>query len=37
MSASLAILDLSMLLASWTVHLRAERKSPQTVKSASGG
>jgi site-specific recombinase XerD len=29
--------DLAALLASWTVHLRAERKSPQTVKSYTAG
>ncbi|MBV9161643.1 MAG: tyrosine-type recombinase/integrase [Pseudonocardiales bacterium] len=29
--------DLAALLESWTVHLRAERKSPQTVKSYTAG
>ena len=30
-------LDLSALLASWLLSLRAERKSPQTVKSTGTG
>lgn len=29
--------DLSGLLGSWTLHLRAERKSPQTIKSYTDG
>jgi site-specific recombinase XerC len=29
--------DLAALLASWTVHLRAERKNPQTVKNYTSG
>lgn len=37
MPASPAIPDLAALLTSWTVHLRAERKSPQTVKSYTAG
>lgn len=37
MSASPALPDLSPLLGSWTVHLRAERKSPETVKSYTAG
>jgi integrase/recombinase XerD len=37
MPATPVIPDLAALLASWTVHLRAERKSPQTVKSYTAG
>ncbi|MCA1677292.1 MAG: tyrosine-type recombinase/integrase [Actinobacteria bacterium] len=37
MLATRAIPDLSALLESWTVHLRAERKSAQTVKSYTLG
>ena len=29
--------DLRMLLGSWELHLRAERKSPQTVKAYGDG
>lgn len=29
--------DLAALLQSWRIHLRAQRKSPQTVKVYSGG
>ncbi len=37
MPATPAIPDLTALLGSWMVHLRAERKSPQTVKSYTAG
>jgi len=37
MRASAPIPDLASLLPSWTVHLRAERKSPQTVDSYRTG
>jgi integrase/recombinase XerD len=30
-------IDLAFLLASWELHLRAERKSPQTVKAYGDG
>src|SRR3954454_1367047 len=31
------VVDLATLLPSWELHLRAERKSPQTVKSYGDG
>jgi hypothetical protein len=31
-----AAVDLAALLPSWALHLRAERKSPETVEEASG-
>jgi len=34
---TLALPDLALLLPSWELHLRAERKSPQTVKSYGDG
>jgi integrase/recombinase XerD len=37
MPATPVVPDLAALLASWTVHLRAERKSPQTVQSYATG
>jgi integrase/recombinase XerD len=37
MSSRAAVPDLADLLSSWELHLRAERKSPQTVKSYGDG
>ena len=37
MTSRNATLDLADLLGSWELHLRAERKSPQTVKSYGDG
>lgn len=37
MTRARPVLDLAMLLEHWELHLRAERKSPQTVKSYGDG